>query len=242
MPVVKEENPITQFCFAMGIRGSVKLILGNKDEPQGVEENEHVLTSCDASSLVVDSLCDRVGGQDAAIACFYFDFAARKEQSPTRVLGALLRLLISGLDDIPEVVSLAYQSQKLAIGGREPRLSEIVKMLQTVTSRGPASICIDALDECVPEHRVKILDSLNQILQNSPGTRIFVTGRPHIRSEIGRRLAGRVTTLPISSKRDDIVRYFHSRLEEDTVPDAMDSSLEAEILRKILEDVSEMYV
>ena len=76
----------------------------------------------------------------------------------------------------------------------------------------------------------------------SPGTRIFVTGRPHIRPEISRRLAGRVTSLPINTKRDDIIRYLHFRLEEDTIPDAMDSNLEAEILKKIPENLSEMYV
>jgi len=51
-----------------------------------------------------------------------------------------------------------------------------------------------------------------------------------------------VTSLSISPKRGDIVRYLHSKLEEDTTLDAMDSSLEAEILRKIPEDISEMYV
>ena len=123
-----------------------------------------------------------------------------------------------------------------------PRLSDIVKMLQTTTSKERTFICIDALDECVPGHQAKILDSLNQILQKSPATRIFVTGRPHIRPDITRRLAGRVTSLPISTKRGDIIRYLHPRLEGDIIPDAMDNSLEEEILNKIPEDVSEMYV
>ena len=29
-----------QFCFAMGIQGSARPILGNKDEPQEMEEKE----------------------------------------------------------------------------------------------------------------------------------------------------------------------------------------------------------
>ena len=69
-----------------------------------------------------------------------------------------------------------------------------------------------------------------------------MTGRPHVLPDITRRLARRVTSLPIGTKRDDIIRYLHSRLEEDTIPHAMDSSLEAEILKKIPEDVSEMYI
>ena len=53
-------------------------------------------------------------------------------------------------------------------------------------------MCIDALDECAGVQRVKLLDSLNQILENSPGTRIFVTGRPNIQAEIEKCLSGRV--------------------------------------------------
>ena len=91
-------------------------------------------------------------------------------------------------------------------------------------------------------HRVKLLDSLNQILQKSPGTRIFVTGRPHIRPDVGRRLTGRVKSVSVCPKRDDIIRYLHDRLDKDTVPDAMNSSLEADILKRIPDNISEMYV
>ena len=201
-----------------------------------------MLTSHDVSSLVTDSLCDQAGEQNATVAGFYFDFAAQKDQSPGSTMGALLKQVISGLEEIPEEISQAFKKQKRALGGRGPQLTDIVKMLQTISSKERMFICIDALDECLPEHRVKLLVSLKQILEKSPDTRIFVTGRPHIRPEIGRRLPGRVTSRPIGTKRDDIIRYLRSKLEEDTTPDAMDSSLEADILEKIPEDISEMYV
>jgi len=115
-------------------------------------------------------------------------------------------------------------------------------MLQITSSRKRTFVCMDALDECMLGNRVKLLDSLNKILQNFPGTRVFATGRPQIRPEMGRRLAGRVASLFISPKRDDIIGYIRTRLDEDTDPDAMDDSLEADILKKIPEDISEMYV
>ena len=201
-----------------------------------------MLTSCDASSLVIDSLCNQAEGRNATIACFYFDFAAQKEQFPTSMLGALLKQLVWGLEETPGEVSQAYQSQKNAIGGRGPQLSDIVRMLQSTSSKKRTFICIDALDECATGHLAKLLNSLNEILQKSPDTRIFLTGRPHIRPEIGRRLAGRATSVSISSKRDEIIGYLRARLDEDTIPDAMDSSLEADILKKIPDDISEMYV
>jgi len=201
-----------------------------------------VLTSGDFSSLVIDNLCDRARRQNATVACFYFDFAAQNEQSPASILGSLLKQVVFGLDEIPEEISEAYKDRKNAVGGQGPRVSDILKMLQSTSARKRAFICIDALDECATQHVVKLLDSLGQLLQQSPGTRIFVTGRPHILAEIGRRLGERVTRICISPRRDDIVTYLHSRLATDTTPDAMDSALEVDILKKIPSDISEMYV
>ena len=191
---------------------------------------------------MIDSLCGQAKGQNVAITCLYLDFAAQQDQSSTNILGALLKQLVAGLEEVPKDVVQAYEEQKNFIGGRKPQHTGLVEMLQTASSKKRTFICIDALDECVPEHRVKLLNSLNKILQKSPGTRIFVTGRPHIQPELRRRLSGRVTSLSISTRRGDIIRYLHSKLEEDIIPDAMDSSLEADILKKIPEDISEMYV
>ena len=150
-----------------------------------VEENWQVLTSPDVSSLVIDRLCDQAQGQNVAVACFYFDFTAKREQPSTSMLGALLKQVVSRLEEVLGEIAKAYEKQKMVIGGRRPELSDILKMLQTISSGKLTFICIGALDECGPEHRVKVLDSLHQIRQKSPGTRIFVTGRPHIQDEIG---------------------------------------------------------
>ena len=196
--------------------------------------------SCDISSMVIDNLCNQVREQDATVACFYFDSAAQEEQSPANMLGCLLKQMVFGLDEIPEEISESYKDRKNAIGGQRLQISNIVKILQAISARKRAFICIDALDECAAEHRVKLLDSLCQLLQQSPDTRIFVTGRPYILPEIERRLSGRVTSLSISPQRDDIVTYLHSRLAADTIPDAMDSTLEKDILEKIPSNISEM--
>jgi len=192
--------------------------------------------------MVIDNLCSQARGQNTTIACFYFDFAAQNEQSPVGVLGSLLKQLVFGLEEVPEEILEAYRDRKNAIGGQGPQISDILKMLQIASARKRTFICIDALDECATEHRVKVLDSLSQLIQYSPGTRIFLTGRPHIFPEIERRLSGRVTSISISPKRDDIATYLNSRLAADTTPDAMDSTLEADILEKIPSDISEMYV
>ena len=203
-------------------------------------EEEEVLTRCDASSLVMDELGDWAESQGITVAVFYFDYAAQKEQSPASMLGAVLKQVVSGLEEVPEEIARAYENQKRSIGGRGLLLTDIVKMLENTTSTMRTFICIDALDECMADYRVKILDSLNQVLQGSPGTRMLVTGRSHIEAEVGKRLSGRATALRITPRRHDIISYLHRRLEEDTMPDAMDSKLKADILKKIPEDISEM--
>ena len=200
------------------------------------------LTNSNGSSLVIDSLCDQANGGDFVVACFYFDFAVHKEQSPTNVLGALLKQVVRGLGDIPEEIVQAFEHQQRAIGGRGLRLSEIVRMLQNILSSRRTYICIDALDECVPHLRLVLLDSLRKILDKSRGTRLFLTGRPHIRDEVEKYLGGRTSIVSIKPSIDDIIRYIISRLSMDTTPDAMDGSLEADILKSVPDRVSEMYM
>ena len=158
------------------------------------------------------------------------------------MLGALLKQIVSGLEEVPGEISQAYEDQKKVIGGRRPHLGDIVKMMRITASKKPTFICIDAVDECAAEHRVKLLDSLDRILQKSPATRIFMTGRSHIQAEIGNRLSGRVASITITPRRGDVVGYLRTRLNDDMNPDAMDSTLEADILRKIPEGVADMYV
>ena len=158
------------------------------------------------------------------------------------MLGALLKQIVAGLEGVPGEISQAYEDQKKVIGGRRLQLGDIVKMIWTTPSKKLTFICIDAMDECAADHRVKLLDSLDRILQKSPATRIFMTGRPHIQAEIGKRLSGQVMSIDITPGKDDVTEYLRTRLKDDTNPDAMDRTLETDVLRKIPEDVSDMYV
>jgi len=187
-------------------------------------------------------LCDESAGEDTAVACFYFDFAARNEQSPANVLGSLLRQLVSGLEEIPEVVLQCFRKEKRVIGGRGLQVSGILNMFQSITATKRTFICVDALDECVPEHLTVVLESLAQILQGSPSTRIFMTGRPHVRSEVGRRLEGAATFIFIRTTKDGVLRFLRERLRKDRLPNMMSSTLEREIMQGIPAISSETYV
>jgi len=242
MTGVRKVKLTGQSCFAMEARESAKHLSGNENYSQKTEERGSILTSHNVSSLVVDRLGDQARGQNTAVMCFYLDFSARKERSVVSILGSLLRQAFGGMEKVLEKISRALQDQKMVIWGREPRLPDIVKMLQTITSSLPTFVCIDALDECATTHRIKLLNSLKQILETSTRTLIFIIGRAHVRAEIERRLAGRVICVSVGPSKDDIMEYLRLRLDEDEAPDAIDESLEAEILVKIHENMLEMYV
>ena len=201
-----------------------------------------LLTVLDDSSLVIDKLCDRIVEEDTAVACFYFDFAARNEQSPVDVLGSLLRQLVYGLEGIPEVVVQCFRNEKKAIGGRGLQVSGILEMIQIITTTKRTFICVDALGECVPEHRMVILESLGQIIQGSLDARILLTGRSHVRSEVERKLDRAATFVLIQPTMDGLIDYLREKLRNDTAPEMMSSALEANIMESIPEISSETYV
>ena len=112
---------------------------------------------------------------------------------------------------------------------------------QAVATLPQVFICIDALDECLPKHLLELLRSLKDILEESPRTRIFVTGRPQVKGEMTRYFTTGVA-VPISPKTDDIKRYLEKKLEMDTEYDAMSDRLRADILTIIPQRISGMYV
>jgi len=190
---------------------------------------------------VIDDLCDGSCEEEIAIAMFYCDFRDQREQTATNIMGAILKqLVVRG--EVLEHVQEAFKKAKKEVGGRGLRLPDMVQMLkQAVTALPRVFICIDALDECIPQHLLGLLMSLEDTLHESPGTRIFFTGRPQVQAEIEKRFTGSVI-VPISPKVHDIERYLEKKLEMDTESDAMSDTLRADILRVIPQKISGMCV
>ena len=198
-----------------------------------------MLTASNPSSLVIDDLCDH-RTDDTAIAMFYCDFRDRQELTATNIMGAILKQLFRG--NVPAHVRSAFRRAERDVGGRGLRLPDMVQMLKQAVSTFPqVFICIDALDECPSKHLPMLLKSIQDVLEESPRTRIFVTGRPHVEAEITKCFATRLM-VPISPKAPDIKIYLEKKLEMDPEPEVMTDTLRADILRIIPERFSEMYV
>jgi len=197
------------------------------------------LTARNISSLVIDSLCDQGGEENIAVAAFYCDFLSQQEQTVNNIVGAILKQLV-GRGDISKGLRGVFEKAKREVGGRGPRLADLMGMLRTTIASLPkVFICIDALDECLPRCLPELLESLRDIVRESPSTRIFLTGRPHITEDIERYFT-KVVVIPISPNTDDIRNYVKMRLDRDAEPEAMTDDLRADIVRVILERISDM--
>jgi len=164
---------------------------------------------------------------------------ARKETSITDILGSLLKQIISGMEIVPEEISRGLREHRNSIHGHKLQLVEIMQILQLITSSQPTFRCIDALDECAGVQLARVLESLRQILDRSRGTRIFLTGRPHIRAKIEGFLSGRVASVSVSPSKGDFTTYLRARLANHKSPDSMDECMKEDILNT-LGNTSEM--
>ena len=197
------------------------------------------LTAGNASSLVIDSLCDRAAEESIAVAGLYCDFLSHQEQTTTNIMGAILRQLV-GRGEIANYLREAFQKSKTEFGGRGPLLADLIEMLRTTIASLPrVFICLDALDECLPKYMPELLESLRDIVRECPRTRIFLTGRPHVREDV-QRYFSKAVVIPISPNPDDIRNYVEMRLNRDAEPEAMSGDLREDIARVILEKISDV--
>ena len=68
----------------------------------------------------------------------------------------------------------------MGFGRRAVQSLDLVRILKrTIASLPEVFICINALDECLPNNRRELLESLQDIVQASPATWVFLSGGPH---------------------------------------------------------------
>ena len=106
----------------------------------------------------------------------------------------------------------------------------------------PITICIDALDEFPTKDRAQLWNSLQRVVRECPNTRLFLTGRPQIRTEVDYYLADKAKMIAIEPTLEDIRRYIEERLKEDLDKSTIDERLREDIRSVIPKRVSGMYV
>ena len=178
-----------------------------------------------------------------AVAYVYCDYGTQNVQSASAVLGSVLRQVVEAVKKTPDEIEKVFERAKKEAGGCELRLSEILNMLtQYLSDLKRSFICIDAFDEFPTKHRAQLWDSLQCVVQKCPKTRLFLTGRPQIRTEVEGCFPGDAYMVIIEPTLLDIGRYIEERLKEDPDTSTMNEVLRADIRNVIPKRVSGMYV
>ena len=191
---------------------------------------------------MIDTLLKGVNGDGVVVAYVYCDFSTQNMQSTGAVMGSVLRRVVGALARIPDEVVKAFERAKKQADGCRFRLPEILDMLtKFLPSLKLAFICIDALDGFPTKQRAQLWNSLQRVVRECPTTRLFLTGRPQIRTEVEEYLP-RAYMVTIGPTSEDIKRYIEERLSEDLDKNTIDEGLRAEIRRVVPKRVSGMYV
>ena len=212
----------------------------HKVQEYSLETVDH--SNKELSSLVIDTLCKQASGQNIAVLSLYCDYQAQKNQSAVNMIGSLLwQVALGRVEILGEIRDVFEKSEQE--GGKGLRLPDMVKLfVKTISSFERVYICVDAMNELLPQHRSEFLGALRQIIQEATNTRLFLAGRPDIRAELDEHLTKGPYTIHIVPDQGDIAKYLSQKMDEDDDrdPGLMTENLKTDIIQTMLEKASEM--
>ena len=198
-----------------------------------------MLTGNNISSLVIDTLRDHTRGQNIAVVSL-----PRKDQLAVHMIGALLRQIVLGAARIPGEIQSAFEESGKG-GGQSPWLPDMVKLfVKAINSVQRVYICVDTVDELLPQDRLEFLRALRQIIQDAPGAQLFLTGRPYICGGLDKHLTNSAYTIQFVTDQGGVARYVSRKIDDDDDddqdPGLMTENLKNDIMKTILEKASAM--
>ncbi len=159
---------------------------------------------------MVDHLQTLFKDQNVAVACVYFNYKERIEQTASDVIASLLKQLVQIQSETSAEVRSLYD--KHIRQNTCPELGRMVKALQSEMMRySKVFIVIDALDECPEDNGVRqhILTELRSL---ALAVKLMFTSR-YI-TAIERELQGAIR-LDIRANDDDIRKFVKGRISRE---------------------------
>lgn len=188
------------------------------------------------SSFAIDELVASQASKNSAIAYYYCDYRTQATQPLALALGNILRMLVERLSFLP--ASLRGLFENCRREGRAPLPSELEHHIRTVSYSFSRSILVDAMDEFNIDNSIqtsemtKLLDSLA-----AAGLQILVTSR----TLPSPSLTAIHVTGTLSAAESDIRTYVaHALHSDDSMVDILDSQLEDDINRVVVEQAKGM--
>jgi hypothetical protein len=210
-------------------------------------------------SLLIDHLKARPRSRTFGIAYVYCDYRDQTHQTPTNILGAILKQLLQSLEKIPDyafdICGEAFRaSEALDLSMAEHMLQLTCKQFRKTY------LCLDALDECSEETITPLLASIKRLravlstdrdldestdpitdqstsrsnrdrLQSS--LKLVMTSRTHMEPLLAQKFE-HSSIVVIEAKESDIRTFVGAKIDDDLDPYLMSDGLRREIVEKIV--------
>jgi len=195
------------------------------------------------AAIVIDHLQRVVvtsEGDDVGIAFAYLSHQERIQQTPSNIMGSLLKQLVQDRPALCDLLKPLFQKR----GGRNTilTLKDVSVALEHVIARHrKVFIVIDALDEC-PKHngfRDVLLSELGSLSRH---VNLLVTSRSHINIDFDIEGAAR---LEIQASEADLRKYLWTRITRANRPVRFvrpDDELKAKIVETLLGNAQGMFL
>ncbi|KAJ7574226.1 ankyrin repeat-containing domain protein [Mycena floridula] len=196
------------------------------------------------SSIIVDHLQSR-SGPDMAVLYIYCDYTRQTDQTPTQLVGTLLKQLVQHQSSIPDHILALYDNYSSR--GAFPTSAELLTALHTEASfYHRVYIILDALDESSESNQARKL-FLSVCSGQGPWSlsdhiHLLITSRDILLIAQEFHTAPRI---PIEAHADDLETYIKGRILSDIKLERLikgDVTLEAEIIDKVVTKAAGMFL
>lgn len=173
----------------------------------------------------------------------YADYQDQPNQTLVHILGSFLHQLITTAPGEPIQNEVVQKLNDIRHRGGKLGTEDTLALLQLrLLQLQRAFICIDAVDELEPLVRQQLFNILKDL--GVENTRLFLTGRGHIESEVQKyfQVEERYSVI-ISARQHDIQQFVQQQIKENhnLNPEAMDDVLAKDIENAIIAKSQGMY-
>jgi hypothetical protein len=181
-------------------------------------------------SNIIDGLQHRYG-KDCGVVYAYIDYKIPATQCVRNILASLVKQLYRNLDPVPKELSICLQELEQKVRSHQIDSQDYVNLiLRCAKHFSSVYILFDALDECDPGARWKLLSSIKDLHK---GVKILITCRDHIRLD----MFTSNLSLEIKAHCSDLESYIRSKLDSGHI--RMADDLKDEIVKRLLSKADE---
>ena len=182
-------------------------------------------------STVIDFLITSVASDDSSVvAYFYFDYLTNK--SPEEFLRSLVKQLCQASKHLPPSILRIQERWKAGEydEGQQSIMYDVLAGFFDLTAQfNRTFVCLDALDECLDQHRHVLRDLLNRIMKS--GCRLMASSRP---GEFFKNLFQNCSSIEIRIETSNIDEYLRSAFDKHPkLEDMMDDNLKKLVIDTI---------